>query len=73
MEITTEVKVYRVKLVCDTCKEGYMVPTGTGIMTTSIQFLHKCTKCNKLENYTEQYPKTIYKELDNEEGSSNHN
>ena len=72
MEIAKEVKVYRVTLICDKCKEGTLTPVGTALMTTPMQFPHRCNKCSALENYTEQYPKTVYKEIDDEEGSPNH-
>jgi hypothetical protein len=71
MEITEEVKTYRVKMICDKCKEGRMIPIGTMLMTTPVKFPHKCDKCNGIEHYSEQYPKVIYKEIGNEEGSSN--
>ena len=46
MEKRTEVKTYKVELVCESCSEGTM-ESCAGMVLTSLpaQYPHRCTEC----------------------------
>lgn len=40
-----EVRTYVVRLMCDKCDGGEMLPTGVSLPSNPPQFPHKCNKC----------------------------
>ena len=63
-EVKNEVKTYEINMVCDKCRQGYMLPVGNIVFTTyPIQYPHQCTNCGNIENYTIQYPYTVVEKL----------
>ena len=63
MEKRTEVKTYKVELVCESCNEGTMVScSGVTLMSNPPQHPHKCTACGEGIHITgTTYPYMEYK------------
>lgn len=59
MEERNEVKVYKVKMICENCGNGYMNPTGVCLTSYPAQYPHKCEECGAV-NYRKIYPYVIY-------------
>ncbi len=66
MEVASEVKVFRVKMKCNKCKEGDMVCGNTVLSLYPPLYSHKCNKCGNVENYKRKYPYTKYVPVDEE-------
>ena len=62
MEKETEVKSYKVIMICDRCKQGEMVPTGMMLTSFPGMYDHKCNCCGYRATYKVQYPTIVYKE-----------
>jgi hypothetical protein len=58
-EIKTEVKTYKVDILCSIC-DGVMHSTGVTFLTNPQKFEHKCTKCDYKESFIELYPTIKY-------------
>lgn len=58
MEVKEEVKTYQVRMTCNRCKQGEMIPTG--IMLVAGQYDHKCNCCGHRETYKVIYPVIRY-------------
>lgn len=58
MEVKAEVKTFEVRMTCNRCKQGEMVPTG--IMLVAGQYDHKCNCCGHRETYRVCYPVIRY-------------
>ena len=60
MEIREEVIIINIDFEC-ICKKGYLRPTGKQTATNPAIFLHKCTHCDYIENFSGvQYPYIVY-------------
>lgn len=66
-EQIVKIGTYRVKMMCDKCKEGEMVFTG-GIRTSiPDQYLHECKNCKDgIWFRDKRYPRITYFEMDEE-------
>jgi len=61
-----EVKTYKVHYICDECKQGELLPTGTCYPTNPPQYPHKCSNidyCNSARTFNIQYPALKYEEI----------
>lgn len=59
-EIKQEVRTFVVNYKCDTCKEGYMFPTGIALMSNPAQYPHKCNFCGIEKTFRGiKYPKYV--------------
>lgn len=56
-----EVITVRVDQICDECKEGRMRPTGMCLTSASPQYPHRCTHCDKYQNFHATYPRIEHK------------
>lgn len=64
MEKTFTVKPVGVKYICDSCKNGEMLPTeNIKMFEKHIEFTHKCKKCGSEKDFTEKYPLIRYEQL----------
>ncbi len=64
MEQEFTVEAYGVKCVCDECKKGEMIPTGTQhFYENHIGYIHKCTNCGIEKEYSEKYPLIRYRSV----------
>lgn len=62
-----EVRVYRVNLKCDSCKEGNMIATGTSFTTGRTYFEHRCSLCGHLDSILNaKYPTIEYEPVNND-------
>lgn len=62
-EIETEVKTYRIRLMCDECDGGEMKPTGICLTSIPPQYPHKCDKCGHEETVRgKTYPTIEHRE-----------
>ena len=66
MEVENEVKVYRVIMKCDKCKQGEMKPTNMAYLSFPGQYEHQCDCCGYRTSYKVSYPTIIYKEVEKE-------
>ena len=53
---------YKVRMVCDKCGAGYMMPTGEVMTTFPLKYPHKCSQCGFLDSYLDVYPRMEYHE-----------
>lgn len=60
MEVKEEVKTYQIKMICNRCKQGEMVPTGMAFTSLPSQFEHRCNCCGYKETYKTIYPAIRY-------------
>jgi len=61
-EVEKRIYPYLVEMVCPKCGEGKMEPFGDSVLLTNPpKYPHECGACGHEENYTEKYPKIIYK------------
>ena len=72
-EKRTQVKVYRVRMICDRCKQGEMVPTGMAFTSLPAQFEHKCNCCGHRTTYNVTYPTIVYEDIAKKESSNGTN
>lgn len=63
MKITKEVKTFITRLYCDNCN-CEMISTGKILTSFPLRFEYKCPNCNIVTTETENYPLTIYKEIE---------
>ncbi|MED1556790.1 hypothetical protein [Bacillus paramycoides] len=63
MEKEFEVHPVLARYICDSCKEGEMLPTGEWRMINPPTFEHECNKCGKKISFLEQYPLIRWKSL----------
>lgn len=66
-EIYKRVIPYRVTMICDICRKGYMSPTGTGFSNGfKTTYNHICSNvdCGHSDKYDIQYPYIKYIEDD---------
>jgi|APSaa5957512576_1039674.scaffolds.fasta_scaffold298337_2 hypothetical protein len=69
MEVSKEIKTYRIHYYCDKCGEGEMLPTGKCLMTNPPQYPHKCNKCNEARGFPDKYPALAFKVIDDKLGT----
>lgn len=70
MEKLTELRSYRVDLVCEECEEGYMIHTGGLPADFPPLFLHQCSACHRLQRLDCIYPQ--FRDRDVEVADSHH-
>lgn len=63
MEKKTPVKVFKVRMYCDRCKQGEMVPTGMVYTSLPGQYEHICNCCGYRTTYNIAYPTVAYEEI----------
>jgi hypothetical protein len=63
MEQYTEIKSYRVKMICDKCLEGEMIAYGYALICHPPKYPHRCKECGYEEIYTTNYPTTRFEEV----------
>lgn len=56
MEKEIIVNPYGIVQLCDSCKDGEMVPTGRIKTENSSIFEHKCNVCGTIKFYPEKFP-----------------
>ena len=66
-EKRTEVKVYKVRMMCDRCKQGEMKQTPMMYPLFPGQYEHQCDCCGYRTSYSIQYPTIAYEEVAEEE------
>jgi len=61
-EVKEKVDTFSIKMMCNKCGIGEMLPDGTSLLSWPPQYPHKCTNinCRNIENYIECYPKIVY-------------
>jgi len=57
MEKELDIKPIGIKMFCDKCKKGEMLPNGNMLLSDPPQWEHKCNKCGHEENYKYKYPR----------------
>lgn len=57
-----EIEVVKVRMFCDKCESGEMIPTGEEIEAIPLQFPHKCNNCKIYKTFWDIYPLTREKE-----------
>ena len=55
-ESEIEVKSYKIDYICDECHDGFMIFTGTMLMSNPPQYSHKCEHCGKEITFYKKYP-----------------
>jgi hypothetical protein len=63
-EKRTEVRTYVVRLMCEKCDGGEMLPTGIALMSSPPKYPHKCNKCGHEDTPRggKRYPRTEHEE-----------
>ena len=63
-EKRTEVRTYQVRLMCEKCDGGEMLPTGILLTSNPAQYPHRCNKCGHEDTPRggKSYPRTEYDE-----------
>ena len=64
MEKKKEVKVYRVEMMCDKCKQGTMKQTAMMYPAFPGQYEHQCDCCGYRTSYKYAYPRIEYEEIE---------
>jgi hypothetical protein len=62
METKTELKTFKVDMVCSKCLKGRMYYILT-LFTDPEKYKHKCSHCGSEETYDEKYPKIEYSDI----------
>lgn len=67
-EQRSEVRTLMVRLMCDKCTIGEMLPTGIALMSSPPKYPHKCSNCGHEDTPTggKRYPFTEFLQKDNE-------
>jgi hypothetical protein len=65
MEQIEEVKVFEISYKCDKCNVGYYTPNGMHYPTEPPIHIHVCNRCGDTKEFSNQYPKIIFKKLQN--------
>ena len=60
MEIKTEIKTYKIKQICDRCRQGEMTPDNTALMSDPPRYPHTCDFCGHKEIYLYRYPRIVH-------------
>jgi hypothetical protein len=58
-EKRTLVNTYVVRMECDRCHNGVLLPTGKILLSDPPKFPHKCSFCEHEMTYDVKYPTTI--------------
>ena len=57
-------------VICPECGEGEMNSTGNGFSNSAgAELEHRCDKCGFTRNYPGSYPRTIYRRLNEHNGT----
>jgi hypothetical protein len=61
----TKVETFRVDKICNVCKKGNMVATGSSYTAGYTRFDHRCSnpECGSIAMLGDTYPKIIYEPI----------
>lgn len=65
-EVKKEMKTYRIARMCTECDGGELLPTGMVYACMPPMYEHICNKCEVREEYPRSYPRTSFKEAEDE-------
>lgn len=67
MEIKNEVKVFKIKMICEDCIPygAEYLPTNTISFSNPPKYEHKCNRCGDIKIFDCVYPKIVYTEIEN--------